>query len=82
MQIKFAIFFVLNLILLGFFWYYLTSFNVICENIQGYLILNTLISFGISLLYPFIINIFPMIIRFKLLYSEKKIKNIFTKYHK
>ena len=48
MKIKFAIFFILNLILLGFFWYYLTSFNAIYENTQVYLIINTLISFGIS----------------------------------
>ena len=72
MKIKFAIFFVLNLILLGFFWYYLTSFNAIYENTQVYLIINTLVSFGISLFYPFIINIFPMIIRFKSLHSKKK----------
>ena len=41
MKIKFAIFFVLNFILLGLFWYYLTSFNAIYQNTQVYLIENT-----------------------------------------
>ena len=63
MKIKFAIFFILNFILLALFWYYLTSFNAIYENTQIYLIKNTFISFAFSSLYPFIINIFPMLIR-------------------
>ena len=71
MKIKFAIFFILNFILLGLFWYYLTCFNAIYENTQIYLIENTLISFGFSLFYPFIINIFPMI-RMGSIHSTKK----------
>ena len=63
MKIKFAIFFILNFILLGLFWYYLTCFNAIYENTQIYLIENTFISFGFSLFYPFIINILPTIFR-------------------
>ena len=72
MKIKFAIFFVLNFILLGLFWYYLTSFNAIYENTQIYLIKNTFISFAFSLLYPFIINIFPMMIRNCVIHSKSK----------
>ena len=63
MKIKFAIFFILNFILLGLFWYYLTCFNAIYENTQIYLIENTFISFGFSLFYPFIINILPTLFR-------------------
>ena len=62
-KIKFAIFFILNFILLILFWYYLTYFNAIYQNTQIYLIENTFISFGLSLFYPFIINIIPMVIR-------------------
>ena len=62
-NIKYSIFFVLNLILLLLFWYYLTCFNAIYQNTQIYLIKNTFISFGLSLIYPFIINIFPGILR-------------------
>ena len=78
-KIKFTIFFILNFILLGLFWYYLTSFNAIYENTQIYLIINTCISFGISLIYPFIINIIPMIIRKKSLKSKKKNKKYLYK---
>ena len=62
MKIKFAVFFVLNMILLSLFWYYLTCFNAIYQNTKIYLIKNTLISFGISLIYPFILNIIPAIL--------------------
>ena len=60
-NIKLAIFFVLNFILLVLFWYYLTCFNAIYENTQIYLIENTMISFALSFIYPFIINIIPSI---------------------
>ena len=65
MNIKFAIFFVLNFILLVFFWFYLTCFNGKYENTQIYLIENTFISFGFSMVYPFIINIIPACLRKK-----------------
>ena len=70
--IKFTIFFILNFILLGLFWYYLTCFNAIYKNTQVYLIENTFISFGFSLFYPFIINIFPMMIRMCSIHSANK----------
>ena len=44
-NIKYMIFFILNVILLSLFWYYLTCFNAIYENTQLYLIENTLIGF-------------------------------------
>ena len=72
MKIKFTIFFMLNFILLGLFWYYLTCFNAVFKNTQIYLIENTFISFGFSLCYPFIINIFPTIIRISSLHSSSK----------
>ena len=62
-KIKFTIFFILIFLLLILFWYYLTCWNAIYENTQLYLIKNTLISFGISLIYPFIINIIPVLLR-------------------
>ena len=63
LKIKFAIFFVLNFILLVLFWYYLTCFNAVYQNTQIYLIENTFISFGFSLFYPIVINIFPTLLR-------------------
>ena len=58
MKIKFAIFFVLNFVLLGLFWYYLTCFNAVYKNTQIYLIENTFISFGFSLVYPLLLILF------------------------
>ena len=72
MKIKFAIFFILNFILLALFWYYLTCFNAVYKNTQIYLIENTFISFGISLFYPFVINIIPAIIRMNSIHAAKK----------
>ena len=72
MKIKFALFFILNFILLGLFWFYLTCFNAVYKNTQIYPIKNTFISFGFSLFYPFIINIFPTMIRMCSLHSSNK----------
>ena len=72
MKIKFAIFFILNFILLVLFWYYLTCFNAIYKNSQIYLIKNTVISFSFSLFYPFVINIFPTLFRMCSIHSKNK----------
>ena len=54
-KIKFILFFILCFILLVFFWSYLICFGAIYKNTQIYLINDTLFSFGLSLLYPFLI---------------------------
>ena len=69
--IKFIIFSVLNLILLVAFWYYLTCFNALYENTQVDLIINSVISFALSCLYPFLINIIPAVFRLDSLSSNK-----------
>ena len=79
-KIKYAILFILNFILLGLFWYYLTCFSAIYKNTQIYLIENTLISFGFSLFYPFIINIFPTFIRMCSIHSSDKNHNYCYKF--
>jgi len=61
--IKYICFFSSSLLFLIFFWYYLSSFGAVYQNTQIYLIKNILISFGFSLGYPFIINLFPGILR-------------------
>ena len=72
LKIKYTIFFVLNFCLLIMFWYYLTCFNAVYKNTQVYLIENTFISFGFSLFYPFIINIFPTVFRNRAIHSSDK----------
>ena len=74
------IFFGVNFIFLLFFWYYLSSFCAVYKNTQTYLIKDTFISFCLSLVYPFFINLIPGIFRImalkkvnKLLYTISKL---------
>ena len=67
--IKYICFFISSILFLLFLWYYLSSFGAIYQNTQVYLIKNTIISFGFSLIYPFIIN---LLVGFFRLYSLKK----------
>ena len=57
--IKYIIFYIASILFLSFLWYYLSSFGAVYQNTQIYLIKNTLISVGFSLVYPFIINFIP-----------------------
>ena len=61
--IKYICFYIIGLAFLLFCWYYLSSFGAVFQNTQKYLIENTLISLGMSFLYPFFINLFPGILR-------------------
>ena len=70
--LKYISFFILNILFLIFFWYYLSSFGAVYKNTQIYLIKNTLISFCISLIYPFIINILPSIFRIYALSNKNR----------
>ena len=53
----------LSILFLLFFWYYLSSFGAVYKNTQIYLIKNILISFGLSMIYPFVINLLPAFVR-------------------
>ena len=74
--IKYIIFFATGNILLLIFWYYLSSFGAVYQNTQIILIKNTLFSFLLSLIYPFIISIVPAILR-KIALSDRKKKKEF-----
>ena len=63
LSIKFILYFILSFILLLLFWYYLCMFCAIYRNTQKHLIKDTLISFGLSLVYPFGIYLIPGIFR-------------------
>ena len=74
LKIKFYFFFFIGLFLIIFCWYYLTAFGAVYPNTQLHLIKDTLISFGISMIYPFIINIIPGFFRIPALKAEHKDK--------
>ena len=61
--IKYIIFFIVGSIYLLLTWYFLSSFGAVYQNTQIYLIKSTLMSFGISLVYPLIFNFIPTFLR-------------------
>ena len=81
-KIKLFLFFAVNLILLITFWFYLGCFCAVYKNTQIHLIKDTLISFGTSMLYPFILYFFPGIFRIPALNDKKKDKEFMFKISK
>ena len=66
-KIRFIIFFVLYFLLLIFFWYYISCFCSVYVNTQLHLIKDSLISFGTTLFYPFLLSLIPTIFRIQAL---------------
>ena len=75
-------YFVLTFILLFFFWYYLSCFCAVYRNTQLHLFKDTLISYGFSMIYPFLIYLIPGIFRILALRAQKKDKEIIYKFSK
>ena len=81
LKIKFIIFTIIGFILLLFFWYYLSTFCSVFVNSQIPLLKDTIISYGLSMLYPFGLNLIPGFLRIpslkkrnkKILYNISKI---------
>ena len=82
LNIKFVIFFILSFIFLIFFWYYLSCFCAVYINTQIHLIKDTITSFGLSLIYPFGINLIPGIFRINSLKASKKSYELMYKFSK
>ena len=73
-KIKFILFFIVNFILLGFFWIYLSCFSAVYSNTQIHLIKDTFISFGTSFISPLAIYLLPGIFRIpSLKYKNRRI---------
>ena len=71
--IKFILYFIISFLLLIFFWYYISMFCVIYRNTQIHLLIDTLMSFGLSLIFPFGIYLLPGLFRIPSL-SHSQIK--------
>ena len=82
LKIKVALFFVIAFALLLTFMYYIACFCGIYENTQIHLIKDTLISFGLSLIYPFGIYLIPGIFRITALRAKNKDKEYLYKFSK
>ena len=68
--IKFSVFYILSIIVISFFWFYISCFCAVYENTQLILIIDSLISFSASLIYPFGLNFIPGIFRISSLRSS------------
>ena len=77
--IKFIIFFILSNLFLLFFWYFISCFCAVYTNTQNILIKDTLVSFAISMAYPFGINLLPGILRLPALKAKNKDRKILYK---
>ena len=72
LKIKLIIFFVLSSVLMLIFWYFISCFCSVYENTQIILIEDTVISFLLSMMYPFGIKLLPGIFRVQALRAPKK----------
>ncbi len=72
LKIKFVIFFLFGFLLLLFFWYYLAAFCAVYQNTQKHLVIDTLTSFGLSMVYPFGVNLLPGTMRFPAINEREK----------
>ena len=72
LKLKFILFFILLFSFLILFCYYLSCFCAVYKKTQIHLLKDTLISFGLSLIYPFILNLIPGIFRLISLKSKNK----------
>ena len=75
-NIKFIIFFILSIIFLSFFWYFISCFCAVYVNTQMILIKDTLVSFALSMLYPFGLNLLPGLFRIPALRAKNKDKKL------
>ena len=71
-KIKFGFYFIISTILLLFFWYYVSIFCAVYANTQIRLIKDTIISYILSLISPFLTYLIPGFFRIPALSNRKK----------
>ena len=74
LYLKLIVYFIVSFSLTLFFWYYISCFCAVYTNTQIILIKDSLISFGVSMLYPFGTNLLPGLFRISALRAQKKDK--------
>ena len=82
LKIKLILFFIISLILMLFFWYFISCFCAVYKNTQIHLIKDTLISFSLSLFYPIFLCLIPGIFRIPALRAPKQNKEFMYKFSK
>ena len=79
LSLKFRLFFPISFIIVLVFGFYVTCFCGVYKNTQIHLITDTGISFGLSLITPFIICLLPAILRIISLKKNNKKRKIMYK---
>jgi hypothetical protein len=70
-KIKIAFFFIFTFLMFAFYWYAVACFCSVYENTQSAFIKDSISSFVLGLLYPFILYLFPAIFRIIALKADK-----------
>ena len=70
-KIKLIIFNIFTLIFFIFYWFTITTFCVVYENSQKIFIKDSLLSFALGVLYPFVIYLIPSFLRIIALRNAK-----------
>ena len=65
-----------------FFWYYISMFDAVYKNTQYLLLKDTSMGFGLSLISPFVIYLFPGIFRIPALAAHQKDKKCLYNFSK
>ena len=76
---KYVMFFIFTFCLLLFFWFYISCFCAVYINTQIHLITDTIVSFGLSMIYPLIIYLISGLLRMIALRDPNKKRRFF--YH-
>ena len=71
LKFKFLIYFILSIVFMLFFWYFISCFCAVYTNTQFVLIKDTLVSYALSMVYPFALNLLPGFFRIPALKAEK-----------
>ena len=80
LTIKFSLYFIISFLLLLFFLYYISLFDIIYKNTQIHLLKDTLMSFILSLLIPFAIYLIPGFFRILALSNRKNKRECLYKF--
>jgi hypothetical protein len=82
LKIKFIFYYIISVILLLFFWYYISIFGAVYINTQSHLLKDTILSFVLSLIYPFGISLLPGMFRIPALSQPKEKRKYLYKFSK
>ena len=80
--LKYILFFIISFVFIIVFWFYLSSFCAVYKNTQIYLIINTLISLTICIIFIITFNLLPCLLRNLSLQKNKPINELIFKISK